>query len=400
MEDKYGKSLIEVTMDWLSAVLDSKEGWAVKRGVYRRGLTPAIDPLISWIDRHYKSTGEQPSLLVTSSRWGDLPWPKSVLAEPFAYLELEAAYRRWDLIQYASQLDHMIANRPVNETYEFARSFSMTANKGSTAQGIELTDPSLYMDVVADVIEVPSWGPAMAERSIHRSDFVLVAARTNVGKSWMLLMAAIDAVQQGWDVVFYSLEMEPEDQAKRLQQVLQVKDAPAWLKKQSGRLHVISQSENQNGFTATDLVRRVEQGSRTLVIIDYGELLRPESGGRATENWNKSAEISQALQNVAKYIKVPVIAAVQDNRGAVGQGSKAGVETLSGSDYWGRHADTALRLRDETGEPPGSGPTRILELVKTRHSGGRTPTFFHFKPEGGGIQIVDRVQYVAIHAKE
>lgn len=402
MDDRQGKTLTQVVIDWIASVVESQDGWAIKRGLYRRGITTELDSLVAWLDRSLKASGAIPTYNATINQWSKVPWPdpEDVLAEPFATIEMEAAYRRWDLIKYARELDRLIADGTTNEAFDYARSFSVTMAGGSTPHGIELTDPSLYIDVESDVVDIPSWGDAMAARPIHRSDFVLVAARTGIGKSWMLLTAAIDAIRQGWDVVFYSLEMPYDDLAKRLKMILKINDVPAWLLKQPGHLYVVDQKSNRHGYTASDLVNRVDQGSRTLIIIDYGELMRPDTGGRTTEGWNKSAEVSQALQNVAKYVEVPVLTAVQDNRAAIGQGAKAGPETFSGSDYWGRDADTALRLRDETGEPPGSGPTRVLEVVKSRHTGGRTPTFLAFDPEGVGIKIIDRVEYVAIHARE
>ena len=398
MEDQDSKSLTGKVVDWVAAAVDAHDGWAVKRGVYRRGITPDLDPMISWLDRAYRSTGTIPSLEATKDRWTRIPWPKNILAESFALIELEQAYRRHDLILHSRELDRILSDGTTNEAYQFAQSFASTSIKGSTAHGIELTDPSLYVDVDTDVVEVPSWGESMSQRPIHRSDFVLIAARTGVGKSWLLLMAAKDAIQQGWNTVFYSLEMPATDLAKRLKMLLQVDDAPAWVKQQKGRLHVIDQTDTRHGYTAQDLVKRVDQGSRTIIIVDYGELMRPDTGGRTTDGWNKSAEVSQSLQNVAKYVEVPLLAAVQDNRQAVG--IKPGVETLSGSDYWGRDADTVLRFRDETGEPPGSGPTRVLDVVKSRHTGGRVPTFFSFEPGATGIRIIDRHEYVAIHARE
>lgn len=392
------KSLITITVDWFASVISSRQEWAVKRGAYRKGITRELDPLFSWINRCYTSTGEMPSYSTTKMRWERFDWPESPLPEEFSVLELEQAYRRYDLVQYALELDRLLRDGTPNEAWEHARNFAAQSVKGSTAKGIELDDPMLYVDLDHDGIEVPSIGPAMAGRKIHRSDFILVAARTNVGKSWILLLMAIDAVKQGWDVVFYSLEMSASDQAKRLKLLIGGGDPIAWVKKQPGHLYVIDQRESGHGYTPSDLVKRVEQGSNTLIVVDYGELLRPDTGGRSTEGWNKSAEVSQALQNVAKYVEVPVVAAVQDNRQAVGS-ANAGVETLSGSDYWGRDADIVLRLRDEAGEPIGTGPTRVLDVVKSRHSGDRQPTFFDFRIGRQGICPIDRQEYAVLNAK-
>jgi hypothetical protein len=394
------KTLNTITTDWFAAVLfDEGAGWLLHRAVYRKGVAKEFDPLFNWINRCYESTGETPSYSTTTDRWPKFEWPRQPLPVEFATLELGEAYRRWELVSYAVELDRLLRDGTPNEAWEHAKSFTSQAVKGSTARGIELNDPMLYIDTVNDGIEVPSMGAAMSGRKIHRSDFILIAARTNVGKSWLLLMMAMDAIKQGWDVVFYSLEMAASDQAKRVKALLGGKDPIAWIKKQPGHLYVVDQRESGHGYTPSDLVKRVDQGSRTMIVVDYGELLRPDTGGRSTEGWNKSAEVSQALQNVAKYVEVPVVAAVQDNRQAVGV-TRPGVETLSGSDYWGRDADLVLRLRDESGEPPGSGPTRVLDVVKSRHSGNREPSYFDFRLEHGGIRLIDRMEYAVLNSKE
>lgn len=396
MEDN-NKTLETVAVDWIASVVTSQSGWALKKEQYKKGITPSVDALFAWLDRAFNSSGELPSYETMVQRWGRLPWPKKVLAESFATLELEQAYKRWELIQFKHELDNVLTNGTTNEAWKLTREFSTRSMTGATPFGVELDDPMLYLDDDGDRVLIPSWGPVMEGKSLARGDMALLSARTGLGKSWLLLMAACDALEQGWDVPFYSLEMSASQLAKRMQQYLKC-NVPAWLKKQPGRLHVIDQSMQRHGYSAGDLLKRVEQGSKALVIVDYGELLRPDSGGRATENHNKSAEISQALQGAAKFLHVPLLSAAQENRSSVN--NPGGVETLSGSDQWGRDADLSIKLRDELGTAQNPSSTRIMECTKTRHSGLRTPTFLLFDPDGRGIRVIDRQEYAATNARE
>lgn len=394
MEDS--KTVETVAVDWIASVVTSQSGWALKKEQYRKGITPTVDALFSWIDRVFTSSGELPSYETMVQRWSRMPWPKKVLPEAFATLELEQAYKRWELIQFKHDLDDVLANGTTNEAWKLTREFSARSMTGATPFGIELNDPMLYIDDVGDQVLLPSWGPVMEGKALRRGDFALLSARTGIGKSWLLLMAACDALTQGWDVVFYSLEMDASQLAKRLRFYLKG-HVPDWLKSQPGRLHVIDQGMQKHGYTAGDLLKRVEQGSKVLVIVDYGELLRPDSGGRATEGHNKSAEISQALQQSAKFLHVPLLSAAQENRLSVGA---SGTETLSGSDQWGRDADLVIKLRDELGSSSKPSSTRVLECTKTRHSGIRIPTYLLFDPDGRGISTLDRHEYAAINARE
>lgn len=364
------------------------------------GVTPEVDALVSWVDRAYLASGEIPSYGTMKQRWPSMPWPEKVLPEQFATIELEQSYKRYDVIQFERELNRLVTEGTTNEAFDYAGSFNAMSSASDTPFGVELIDAGMFEKKDVDGLCIPSWGDCMRDRPIHRSDFVLVAARTGVGKSWMLLLAAMDAIQNGWDVVLYSLEMSYEEQAYRMRTLLQT-DASGtakWVTKQPGHLYIADQAASKRGYTSNDIMRRVDKGTNTLVVVDYGELIRPDTGGRTTESWNKSAEVSQSLQNVAKHVAVPVISAVQDNRAAVG--TRPGVETLSGSDFWGRDADVVLRLRDETGEPAGNGPTRVLEVVKSRHYGAGMPTYFKFSPDQSGVRVIDRVEYASIHAKE
>jgi DnaB-like helicase C terminal domain len=390
------KALETVVADWLAAVVSSAEGWEVKRNTYRKGVTVELDALFSWVDRCYGTSGELPDYETMKQRWPHVPWPVKPLTEPFAVLQLDEAYRRYDLIQHARGLDALLTDGTTTQAWDHAVSFSSKSLSGNTARGISIDDPSLYVENNGDDLYLFSWGPVMEEKPLRASDLALITARTTVGKSWLLLMAAVDAVQQGWDVVMYSLEMPAAQMAKRLK-MLVGKPVKQWMDGQPGSIIVIDQTMSRHGFTAKDIMRRVDKESRTLVVVDYGELVRPESGGRATEGWNKSAEISQSLQNAAKYLCVPMLVAVQDNRASVV--GRPGVESISGSDQWGRDADIVVRLRDEAGTEAVLSSTRVLEGLKSRHTGARPVSYFHFDPDGGGIRAVDQMEYAAINGR-
>jgi DnaB-like helicase C terminal domain len=395
--DSSAKSLDAVVIDWIAAVVDNGVGWSSKRDHYRVGMAPAVDPLYAWLDRAWRSSHELPTLATTKQRWSRYPWPTDVMPESFALLNLEQAYHRVDLINHVRELDRLLREGTTNEAYDLTQQFASIQVRGSTPEGIELLDPVLFVDLDADVINLPSWGPAAHDHPLVRGDMALLTARTSVGKSWLLMLAALDALRADWDVVYYSLEMSADSVAKRMAAILGT-DVPAWLRAQRAHLHVIDQRMGaRRGFTTGDIIRRVEQGARSLVIVDYGELLRPESGGRSTESHNKSAEISQSVQNAAKYLEVPLLVAVQDNRAAVLGGIRPGLENISGSDQWGRDADSVYRLRDQSGHPDGDGKTRTLQMIKSRHTGLGPLSFLQFDPGGAGINVIDPMRYAAIN---
>lgn len=398
MERDAEHNLLGTALDWLTSVLLTREGWEHKRSAYRRGTVPELDPVIGFIDRFIAQERRMPTWSQVSSRFKDLPWPDTPVPEEFASGELAAFYHRYDAVVLHNQLGQLLRSNKVAEAYQLISEFEHEpSHRRKLGQG--LLDPELYVKDEKEVVALPSWGRVMNDVGIRRAEYALLAARTGVGKSWLLLMAAMDALEQGWDVLFFSLEMPRREVAQRMAMRLRTDTAIEWLESQEGFLSVVDQSDSARGNTAADIISSLERGTRTMIVIDYGELMRPDTGGRAVEGWNKSAEISQQLQNVAKHLEVPLLAAVQDNRAALAS-PESGVETFSGSDQWGRDADTALRVYDEFGAKPGLGPTRRLRLVKSRHSGARPDTYFRFDPEGpDGISVIDRVEYATWNAE-
>ena len=169
------------------------------------------------------------------------------------------------------------------------------------------------------------------------SNLLILAARPGIGKTaWALNVARYVVVEQKLPVCFFSLEMSKEELVDRL--LIRQADIDAW-KMKTGKLNEgdLSKLSQAMGILAEaplyiddtpaasilemrTKARRlqVEKGLE-LIIVDYLQLMR--SHRRWDSRVQEVSEISQGLKNLARELKVPVLALSQLSRAVESRGS-------------------------------------------------------------------------------
>ena len=172
---------------------------------------------------------------------------------------------------------------------------------------------------------------------LQDSNLIIFAARPGMGKtSFALNLAQYVAVNANLPVGIFSLEMSQEELVDRL--LVTQADIDAW-KLKTGKLddkdfdklsHAMGQLaeaplfiDDTPGASLSEIrtkARRlqVEHGLK-LIVVDYLQLIK----GRNLENRvQEVSEISQGLKNLARELKVPVLALSQLNRSVESRGVK------------------------------------------------------------------------------
>lgn len=172
---------------------------------------------------------------------------------------------------------------------------------------------------------------------LQRSNLIILAARPGIGKTSLALNIAQNvAVTYKRPVGFFSLEMSKEELVDRL--LVAQADIDAWRLK-TGKLNeddftklsnamgelaeapiFIDDSPAQTIMEMRTKARRLQaERGVDLIIIDYLQLAR----SRQLENRvQEVSEISQGLKNLARELKVPVIALSQLSRAVEQRGEK------------------------------------------------------------------------------
>ena len=212
------------------------------------------------------------------------------------------------------------------------------------------------------------------------SNLIILAARPGVGKTaFSLNMARHVAVEEKLPVGIFSLEMSKEELVDRL--LVRQADIDAWklktgkldeddFSKLSDAMGILAEAplfiDDTPGISTLEMrtkARRlqVDHGLR-LIIVDYLQLMR----GRNLENRvQEVSEISQGLKNLARELKVPVIACSQLSRAVeIRGGQRPRLADLRESGSIEQDADVVMFLFREDEE---NLENITLEIAKHRN---------------------------------
>ena len=217
------------------------------------------------------------------------------------------------------------------------------------------------------------------------SNLLILAARPGVGKTaFGLNIARYVAVEKKLPVCVFSLEMSKEELVDRL--LVRQGLIDAW-KLKTGQLStndfdalseamgVLAEAplyiDDTPGMTVTELrtkARRlqVDKGIK-LIVVDYLQLMH---GSTRDNRVQEVSEISQGLKNLARELKVPILALAQLSRAMEARGGKPRLSDLRESGSIEQDADVVFFLSREDEE--------VRELVTCsieKHRNGPTGSF-------------------------
>ncbi|MEZ4504104.1 MAG: replicative DNA helicase [Dehalococcoidia bacterium] len=237
-----------------------------------------------------------------------------------------------------------------------------------------------------------------------RGDLVILAARTGVGKSSLLLNFARNAaVGQHGTVAFFALEMSGEQLAMRLLSSEAEVDATrlrlGMHREDEERriMHAIGALgeakifiDDSAALTVPEIrakCRRLQADhGLDLVIVDYLQLLH--GAGRMDTRANEISGISRALKELARELRVPVIAAAQLSRAVETRHPHIPMlSDLRESGSIEQDADVVMFIYREDvyqtpqewqeqhpDEPGGQHPSGLAQIIIAKHRNGPTDT--------------------------
>lgn len=223
---------------------------------------------------------------------------------------------------------------------------------------------------------------------LQKSNLVILAARPGMGKTALALnIAQYASVVKKIPVGFFSLEMSKEELVDRL--LVSQADIDSWrlktgklsssdFQKLSEAMGILAEAplfiDDKPGMSILEMrtkARRLKaEHDVELIIVDYLQLMR----GRNLENRvQEVSEISQGLKNLARELKVPVLALSQLSRAVEHRGgNQPQLADLRESGAIEQDADVVMFLyRDDDDDMESmklniakhrNGPLRMIEL--------------------------------------
>lgn len=224
---------------------------------------------------------------------------------------------------------------------------------------------------------------------LQPSELILVAARPSVGKTaWGLSLLRHVAVEEGQAAFVASLEQSRVELAERLLA------SQAWVDSHAMRTGNLSPADADRLAEARDVLCRarvfIDDSPRqgmlriaanarrlkrrhgiALVLVDYLQLIEPED--RRVPRYEQVGQISRRLKQLAREVKVPVVALCQLNRSIEERSnSTPRLADLRESGSLEMDADTVLLLHRAQAVP---GPVQPIAAILAKQRNGPIGNF-------------------------
>lgn len=239
----------------------------------------------------------------------------------------------------------------------------------------------------------------------RQEELATIAARSGIGKSWLLLFVAVAAARQGLNVGVYSGEMSEDKVGYRVDTLIShlsngqiihgnvnvsghYKEYLDNLKNTiRGSIRVLTPSKINGPAGVTALRAFIEKDKLDMLCIDQHSLL--EDDRNAKNPVERAANISKDLKNLQVMKKIPIISVSQQNRNSVENG--VSTANIAQSDRIAQDSTIILFLEQKDG-------VLTIHLTKSRDSvNARDLNYavdldkgiFTFIPEGLDISDAD-----------
>ena len=348
-----------------------------------------------FIKAHYNSYHTVPDRLTFVQHF-----PEFVIQdvnEPDNYL-IEQLYSDYNQSYLATRLNNLKKLLEADDTAGAMRYFQDSLEKLHIGSALQCTDImsdtsryERYLDMTANQNKyfIPTGFPELDKIITgidRRNENMVIAARTGVGKSWLLLTIAAAVSKQGLTVGIYSGEMSVDKVAYRIDTLMgnidnkKISRGDLFYKdhykhyldslkcSNYGPIKVLTPNDIAGPATVDALQAFIEKENLDILFIDQYSLL--EDNSKAKVAHEKVANISKAIKNLQVLKQIPIIAVSQMNR-TKNEDKTQDTTQIALSDRIGQDATVILMVDKQDAEDPNHpGAHKVtINLVKSRDGG-------------------------------
>ena len=290
------------------------------------------------------------------------------------------------LAELFNQVRELVSQDKIDEAMKVYLSSSDAVAKAKHVESVDLfKDLSRYDDYLA---KVDDFGQYYVKTGFDELDEIIggwerneelatIVARSNMGKSWVLLKCAIAAAQQGLRVGVYSGEMSANKVGYRVDTLIGhipnnaltkgkdyvMNEYKKYLDGLAGQFNApfkVLTPVSLGGSAGVSALRAfIERENLDILFIDQHSLLEDDRHGRTPVE--KASNISKDLKNLQVLKKIPIISVSQQNRSSTENG--VGLEHIAQADRIGQ--DSTIVIFFEQNREEG---LLKMHLVKSRDS--------------------------------
>jgi replicative DNA helicase len=365
-----------------------------------------------WIEQYIKKQRKCPSKVLFKDRFPDFQLLKSDDID-YTTRQLRESHVRYSLINSVDETllrlkdnDDPIA--VLEKTYQQLAGIQLEAHGGQNESEILSDWEATFTEVARRYERTQERGMAGVSTGFatldlltggpQPGDYWIVAARLGQGKTWTLIRMACSALYADSVVQYDALEQSKAQIAMRCHSFLSSKYAPSvfktldlmhgkdfdlvayreFLKGLEGKLEgrLVVDDTSRGRVSPASIASQIERNRPDIVFIDYLTLIN--SGG---DDWRAMAELSGEIKGIAMRYEVPIVAAAQINRMAIGN-DVPGAEHLAASDAIGQDADAVITMKQM------SARVIKMKLAKFRHGMDGQTWFNEFAPNSGRFEEI------------
>ena len=365
-----------------------------------------------WIEKYIQRHRKIPSKTLFRDRFPKFQILKSDDVE-YSIGQLKDSHVRFSLVSVAEELLERLQDKDdptsvLDNAYSEMAGIQMDAHGGHNESEVISDWEGTFNEVARRYERVQQRGMAgiptgftsldMLTGGPQAGDYWIVAARLGQGKTWTLIRMACAALYGDHTVQYDALEQSRSQIAMRCHAFLSGKygkevfksidlmhgsnfDLVAYrkfLKNLGGNLEgkLIVNDTSRGRVSPAAIAAQIERNRPDVVFIDYLTLMN--SGG---DDWRAMAELSGEIKGIAMRYEIPIVAAAQINRMAIGN-DVPGAEHLAASDAIGQDADAVITMRQQ------SARVVKMKLAKFRHGMDGHEWFNEFSPNTGRFEEI------------
>ena len=371
----------------INYILDSKDTSLIILNRIDESFFPNNKAEWNYITNHFNTYGKVPDKETFLSCFPNFDLIK--VTEPPQYLvdELYKEHQSNQLAETFNKVRKLLIENKTAEAVDLYRNAYEALSAGTPLTSVDILRDTSRYDAYVDRLE--SFDKYYVKTGLPELDNIIggwdreeelatIVARTNVGKSWLLLKFAVAAAEQGLNIGIYSGEMSERKVGYRIDTLIQhisngalvhgsaniqndyktyIDSLPTRFK---GSIRVLTPKMINGPAGVTALRAFIEKDNLEMLFIDQHSLL--EDDRKAKNPVEKASNISKDPKNLQVLKRIPIISVPQQNRSSTENG--VGSEHVAQSDRIAQDSTIILffeRHKDDN-------TLLDIDLVKSRDS--------------------------------
>lgn len=376
----------------ISKILDTGDYSIVENNSLDESYFTGYEKEFKFIQSHYNKYKKVPDKATFLEKFTDFNLQKVSETDEYLLNKLNEDRLFNKTLPWLQKVSELYEEGATNEALEYLSAQLKTVEIGNQIGGIDIIQNATrrYDDFIDRKKNQSNWyfatGFPELDTLIHgiqrTEELLIIFARINQGKSWILEKMCASVWEQGFNVGYISPEMTASSIGYRFDTLYKnfsnkelmwgnnISDDKEYnnylkaLEKNQNKFVVATPLDFSNRITISKLRLWIRQNNLDMLAIDGLTYLSDERGSFRDNKTTSLTNISEDLMSLSVEMRIPILAVVQANRQGVAEEDTKGtpeLETIRDSDGMAMNASKVLSIKQKDG---------ILEIgVKKQRNG-------------------------------